>query len=147
LIEFYEQQKGDVTKILEFIICSMNDDVTRFLEFFDKKIQEGVLKKTASFDKSRKKIELLPDEKAEAKTEKQKLKAKKEKAANGSMADLEKMILAKRQNGLTSFINNLEKKYCGDEQEADEDGWMDTDTPKKRKLAAKPAQPKKQRKV
>ncbi len=38
LIEFYEQQKGDVTKILEFIICSMNEDVSRFLEFFDKKI-------------------------------------------------------------------------------------------------------------
>ena len=125
----------------------MNEDVPRFLEFFDLKIQEGVLKKTASYDKSKKKIELLPDEKLEAKAEKQKLKAKKEKAANGNMADLEKMILAKRQNGLSSFINNLEKKYCGPEQEADEDGWMDTDTPKKRKPAAKPAQPKKQRKV
>lgn len=93
----------------------MNEDVSRFLEFFDKKIQEGVLKKTTSFEKSRKKIELLPDEKAEAKAEKQKLKAKKEKAANGSMADLEQMILAKRQNGLTNFLNNLEKKYCGEE--------------------------------
>lgn len=74
----------------------MNEDAPRFLEFFDRKIQEGVLKKTASFEKSRKKIELLPDEKAEAKAEKQKLKAKKEKAANNNMADLEKMILAKR---------------------------------------------------
>ncbi len=55
------------------------------------------------------------------------------------MADLEKMILAKRQNGLSNFIDNLEKKYCGaEQQEADEDGWMDTDTPKKRKPAAKP---------
>ena len=70
MIEFYEQQKGDITKILEFIICSMNEDVPRFLEFFDSKIQEGVLKKTASYDKSRKKIELLPDEKLEAKAEK-----------------------------------------------------------------------------
>jgi hypothetical protein len=41
----------------------------------------------------------------------------------------------------------LEKKYCGAEQEVDEDGWIDTDTPKKRKPAVKPAQPKKQRKV
>lgn len=63
------------------------------------------------------------------------------------MADLEKMILAKRQNGLSNFIDNLEKKYCGAEQEVDEDGWIDTDTPKKRKPSTKPAQPKKQRKV
>ena len=86
----------------------MNEDIPRFMEFFDLKIQAGILKKTASFDKSRKKIELLPDERAEAKSEKQNLKAKKEKATNGNMADLEKMILAKRQNGLSSFINNLE---------------------------------------
>jgi hypothetical protein len=39
---------------------------------------------------------MMPDEKVEAKAEKQKMKAKKEKAANGNMADLEKMILAKR---------------------------------------------------
>ena len=62
------------------------------------------------------------------------------------MADLEKMILAKRQNGLASFIDNLEKKYCnGDDQfgEEDADGWVDDNTPKKRKPAAKAAQPKK----
>ena len=57
------------------------------------------------------------------------------------MADLEKMILAKRQNGLASFLDNLEKKYCnGDEQlEEDEDGWVDEKAPRKRKPAAKPA--------
>ena len=54
------------------------------------------------------------------------------------MGDLEKMILAKRQNGFDSFLNNLEKKYCKDvpddevENEADEDGWVDVNTTKKR---------------
>lgn len=43
---------------------------------------------------------MMPDEKAEAKAEKAKMKAKKQQQAGGpgSMADLEKMILAKRQN-------------------------------------------------
>jgi len=44
--------------------------VQRFIEFFEVKINEGILKKTAGFEKSKKKIELLPDEKAEAKAEK-----------------------------------------------------------------------------
>ena len=149
LIEFYEEQNGNVTKILEFIICSTNEDLPRFLEFYETKIKEGILEKTANYEKSKKKIELLPDEKAEAKAEKQKLKAKKEKAASGNMADLEKMILAKRQNGFTSFLDNLEKKYCNEDNqlEEDEDGWVDDNKPKKRKPAAKPAQPKKQRKI
>lgn len=96
LIEFYEEQNGDISKILEFIICSMNEDVPRFVEFYEAKIKSGALKKTPNFEKSKKKIQLLPDERAEAKVEKQKLKQKKEKAASGSIGDLEKMILAKR---------------------------------------------------
>lgn len=52
------------------------------------------------------------------------------------MADLEKMILAKRQNGFDKFLGNLEKKYCvADNKEPDEDsdGWVDEVATKKRK--------------
>ena len=110
LIEFYNDHEGNITKILEFIMCSRNEDVPRFIEFYETKIAAKELKRFKAFDQSKKKIEMLPDEKAEAKVEKQKLKAKKEKG--GSMEDLEKMILAKRENKFNSFLSNLEKKYC-----------------------------------
>ena len=57
-------------------------------------------------------IKLLPDEKAEAKVEKQKIKDKK---SCGGMGDLEKMILAKRDNTYKGFLGYMEQKYCQDE--------------------------------
>lgn len=60
------------------------------------------------------------------------------------MADLEKMILAKRSNALAGFLDNLEKKYCNDDKIVeDENGWIDDEAPKKRKQTTKPSQPKK----
>ena len=50
-------------------------------------------------------IKLLPDEKAEAKVEKQKIKDKK---SCGGMGDLEKMILAKRDNTYKGFLGYME---------------------------------------
>jgi hypothetical protein len=61
----------------------------------------------------------LADEKEEAKKEKSKIKAKQAKAAKdagvSSMADLEKMILAKRQTGFNGFLNYMTDKYADDE--------------------------------
>ena len=37
------------------------------------------------------------------------------------MADLEKMILAKRGNAFGGFLNYMENKYGGDEEEFDEE--------------------------
>lgn len=78
LIEFYEEQEGDMTKILEFIMCSENEDLPRFLAFFDAKIASGELPKFKAYQRTRAKVDMMPDEKAEAKAEKQKLKAKKQ---------------------------------------------------------------------
>ena len=65
---------------------------------------------------------MLKDEKAEAKAEKSRLKKKKEK--ENSMADLEKMILARKGNAFGGFMNYMEKKYGGDEEEGpDEDAF------------------------
>ena len=101
-MDYYADREGDITHILEEIICSSNDDVPRFLKFFEKMIAEGKITHTPRFQKSKSAIKLLPDEKAEAKVEKNKIKAEKAKAAEkkqsagSSMGDLEKMILAKR---------------------------------------------------
>jgi hypothetical protein len=48
----------------------------------------------------------------------EKKKIKTEKAKKGSsMADLEKMILAKRETGFKGFLNYMESKYGGEEEE------------------------------
>ena len=127
LLDYFVDHDGDVTHMLESIICSMNEDVPRFVKFYEQKIKEGVLgDEQGLFKKTKGKIQLLPDEKAEAKKEKSKLKQKQAKAAKdagvGSMADLEKMILAKRQTGFNGFLNYMTDKYAKNE---DEDELMD----------------------
>ena len=72
------------------------------------------------FDKTKKKVRLLPDEQKEATTEKEKIKQAKANRAKaegvGSMADLEKMILAKRDNAFGGFLNYMADKYGGEEE-------------------------------
>ncbi len=101
-----------MTHILENIICSENDDIDRFLQFYDQQIKEGRLKKTKKYDATRGKIQMLPDERGEAKREKNKIKQKK----SGGMDELEKMILAKRDN-FGGFLNYMTNKYGGGEEE------------------------------
>ena len=43
LIEFYEEHEGDVTNILQHIICSTNEDLPKYMEFFDAQIKSGNL--------------------------------------------------------------------------------------------------------
>ncbi len=74
LIEYFEDNDGDIANILEFIVCSENSDVERFVKFFETQIAQGVLEKSKLFEKSKKNIKLLPDEKVEAKAEKKKIK-------------------------------------------------------------------------
>jgi len=75
-LQYYVDHDGDVTHILENIICSVNEDASRFVEFYEKMIKEGEIDDCKSFQKTKKKISLLPDEKEEAKKEKSKIKAK-----------------------------------------------------------------------
>jgi DnaJ homolog subfamily C member 9 len=121
LLDYYLDREGDITHILEEIICSSNDDVARFLGFFDKAIEEGKITSTKKFTKSRGSIKLLPDERVEAKEEKNRIKAEKakanEKKAGGSMADLEKMILSRRENNFNGFLNYMTDKYGNDDDE------------------------------
>lgn len=58
----------------------------------------------------------MPDEKSEAKKEKEKIKIAKQNKAGGApagnMEDLEKMILAKKENAFGNFLNYMENKYA-----------------------------------
>eukprot|EP00347_Sterkiella_histriomuscorum_P018403 403345638 len=124
LIDFYLDNDGDITHILEHIVCCVNEDVDRFVKFFEDQIELGELDDEKAFHKSKKHIKLLPDEKEEAKKEKSKLQKKKEKAAKdagvGNMHDLEKMILAKRQSGFNGFLNYMTDKYANANDEDDD---------------------------
>ena len=74
MIDFYNDYEGDMTGILEHIIASTNESIPRFLEFYEEQFKKGELERTKLFDKTKNKIKLLADEKAEAKKEKQKMK-------------------------------------------------------------------------
>ena len=63
--------------IIEEIICSENSDISRFIAFFEAKIAEGKLQRTKRFESTKGRIKLNADEKAEAKEEKNRLKAQK----------------------------------------------------------------------
>lgn len=115
LVAFYEENEGNITTILECIMCSENDDLPRFIEFYESQIAKGELEAYPAFSKSKNEVVMMEDEAELAKAEKKKLKKKKagkENAGNSSMASLEAMILAKRNNAATGFLSYMEKKYC-----------------------------------
>ena len=35
LVTFYEEMGGDISKILECIMCSENEDLPRYIQFYD----------------------------------------------------------------------------------------------------------------
>ena len=142
LIGFYEEMEGDISTILQCIMCSENEDLPRFITFFDEAIARGDLEATDLFMVSKDRVVVLEDEAAEAKTEKKKLKKKKAgKENNQNMGDLEAMILAKRNNAATGFMSYMESKYCGGEGEdlPDESAFIAAGTSGKKRTAGKPA--------
>ena len=77
LIGFYEEMEGDITTILQCIMCSENEDLPRFIEFYEQAIAAGDLEETPLFRASKGRVVMEEDEAAEAKAEKKKLKKKK----------------------------------------------------------------------
>ncbi len=49
LLDYFIDREGEITHILEEIICSRNEDVPRFIQFFEKMIAEGKLEQTNRF--------------------------------------------------------------------------------------------------
>ena len=150
--------EGDISTILQCIMCSENGDLPRFVEFYDKAIKNGTIEETALYKVSKDKVVILEDEADEAKAEKKKLKKKKagkENKAAGGMADLEAMILAKRNNAAGGFLSYMEQKYCkGGEEDLPDESAFERVAPgaKKRKpkagaSAAANASPKKRAKI
>ena len=108
--------------LLGSIIGSRNEDIPRYKSIYEKLFKEKTLEKNAKWTQTIGKIKPLPDEQKEAQKIKQRMdKAKENRAkasggakahdAPGSMADLQKMILAKKDNAFGKFLNYMEEKY------------------------------------
>ena len=125
LISFYEEMEGDISTILQCIMCSENEDLPRFIEFYEASIASGDIESTPLFQVSKTNTVQLDDEREEAKAEKNKIKKAKKKGGKentvnsgaGDMASLESMILAKRNNAGGGFLNYMQSKYCEGEDE------------------------------
>ena len=46
LMAFYEEKNGDITTILQCIMCSENEDLPRFIAFFEAAIAKGELEES-----------------------------------------------------------------------------------------------------
>lgn len=117
LLRFYEENAGDLTKILYWIPLSENSDVDRFVGVYDRLIKEKVIKGTKLFKESRNNIELTANEEAEAAQatpEKKREKKSKKKAAkpDTSFQELQNKILAKKAQTSNNFLSSLASKYC-----------------------------------
>lgn len=80
-------------------MLSENEDIERFVEFFDEEIKNDSLPNFPSYQKTKDKIQLLPDEKEEAEEALKKLKE-----------DMTKQIVARREAN-TNFLDALAHKY------------------------------------
>lgn len=105
---FYVENEGDVTTILQCIMCSENEDLPRYFAFYEASIATGDLEDTALFRASKDRVVELEDEKSEAKEAKKKLKKQKKAEKENSMGDLQAMILAKRNNAASGFLSYME---------------------------------------
>lgn len=62
LINFYNENKGDMTELLEWIPLSTNGDRDRFIAIYQKLIAEKKIKKFKSFAATKSKIRLLEED-------------------------------------------------------------------------------------
>ena len=111
LINFYNENGGDITKILEWIPFSKNEDVTRFIKIYEKLFKKNTLKKNKRFENTKDKVQLIKEDAKEA-----------EEAAE-TMDKLTKQIIAnKRKRNYNEYLDNLKNKYAKDE---DDNGEID----------------------
>ena len=56
LIEYYQNNEGNMVQLLESIPLSKNEDIPRFIQFFEEKIADKTLKKYKIFDRTKTKV-------------------------------------------------------------------------------------------
>lgn len=111
LINFYNDNNGDIKRILECIPCSKNDDIERFINIYKNLFKKKILKKNRKFEETRKKIKLLKEDNYE------------KKDAKETLDKLTKQITKnQKKRNYNDYLEGLAKKYGGkyDEDEKKE---------------------------
>ena len=102
LINFYKENDGDITLMLEVIPLSRNEDIERFIKIYENLIKEKKIKKTKLFTSSKKSVKLLEDNEEEI------------EEAEGNLKELEQQImLKKKKRNENDFLSHLAGKYGG----------------------------------
>ena len=111
LINFYNENGGDIKKILEWIPFSKNEDVDRYIKIYEKLFKKKTLKKNKKFEDSKDNVKLIKEDKEEA------------KEASETLDKLTKQITGKkRKRNCNEYLENLKNKYAKDEED---NGEMD----------------------
>ena len=111
LINFYNENGGDIKTILEWIPFSKNEDVDRYIKIYEKLFKKKTLKKNKKFEDSKDNVKLIKEDKEEA------------KEASETLEKLTKQITGKkRKRNCNEYLENLKNKYAKDEED---NGEMD----------------------
>ena len=106
LINFYNENNGDITLLLESIPLSRNDDVDRLIKVYEDLIKKKKIKKFDLFNKSKSNIKLLDENEDE------------KKEAEDTLNDLRHQIMLNhKKRSDNNYFDKLTKKYvnCDDE--------------------------------
>ena len=106
LINFYNENGGDMKKILEWIPFSKNEDVERYIKIYEKLFKNKTLKKNKKFEDSKDKIKLLKED------------AEEVKESSEMLDKLTKQIMGnKRKRNCDEYLDKLKNKYAKDEED------------------------------
>ena len=106
LINFYNENGGDIKNILEWIPFSKNEDVERYIKIYEKLFKKKTLKKNKKFEDSKDKVKLIKEDLNEA------------KEANETLDKLTKQIMGKkRKRNYNEYLDNLKNKYAKDDED------------------------------
>ena len=106
LINFYNENGGDIKNILEWIPFSKNEDVERYVKIYEKLFKKKTLKKNKKFEDSKDKVKLIKEDLNEA------------KEANETLDKLTKQIMGKkRKRNYNEYLDNLKNKYAKDDED------------------------------
>ena len=112
LIAYYQENEGNISRILECIPCSKNADIKRFIKIYEKLFRKKILKKNKNYEETKDKIKLLKEDKNE------------EKEAEEALDKLTKQIMDnKKRRNYNDYLAGLANKYGGNENGGQEDNY------------------------
>ena len=109
LVNFYNENGGDIKNILEWIPFSKNGDVERYVKIFEKLFKNKTLKKNKKFEDSKDKVKFIKEDPKEV------------KEANKELDRLTKQMTGKKRNrDNDDYMDNLQKKYVKEKDDNEE---------------------------